>query len=83
MPLAYEPNYAALSTDHYRGHTNSAPLRGSDSTGSCPSSGCGAHYWSIERARGLTSVGVCRHCGVSREFYNVGGSKFGAAGRLE
>lgn len=28
------------------------------------------HYWVIEDAYGPTSRGVCKFCGVEREFYN-------------
>ena len=28
------------------------------------------HYWVIEDADGPTSRGVCKFCGVEREFYN-------------
>ncbi len=28
------------------------------------------HYWVIEGARGPTSRGICKFCGVERKFYN-------------
>jgi hypothetical protein len=28
------------------------------------------HYWLIESADGPTSMGVCKHCGAEREFFN-------------
>lgn len=28
------------------------------------------HYWLIESAKGQTSHGVCKICGVTKEFYN-------------
>ena len=31
--------------------------------------GC-RHYWIIESADGPTSKGVCRFCGVEKEFFN-------------
>jgi hypothetical protein len=32
-------------------------------------SGC-QHYWVIEAANGPSSMGTCRYCGESREFFN-------------
>ena len=29
------------------------------------------HYWDIESANGPTSLGTCKRCGVTREFYNA------------
>ena len=29
------------------------------------------HYWIIEGAKGPTSRGVCKFCGVEREFHNA------------
>ena len=29
------------------------------------------HYWVIEVANGPTSVGCCKYCGETREFYNA------------
>ena len=28
------------------------------------------HYWTIESPKGRTSRGVCKLCGVEKEFYN-------------
>ena len=28
------------------------------------------HYWIIEEATSPISIGICRHCGATREFYN-------------
>jgi hypothetical protein len=29
------------------------------------------HYWVIEVANGPTSLGRCKHCGETREFFNA------------
>lgn len=28
------------------------------------------HFWKIEQASGPTSVGLCKYCGATKEFYN-------------
>ena len=35
-----------------------------------PENGC-HHYWEIEVANGPTSIGKCKYCGETREFYNA------------
>lgn len=29
------------------------------------------HFWDIEAANGPSSLGTCRHCGKTREFFNA------------
>lgn len=31
---------------------------------------CG-HFWQIEVANGPTSIGTCKYCGETKEFYNA------------
>jgi len=40
------------------------------SNGYCSLSPFGAHHWIIEPPDGTVSVGICRYCGVEREFLN-------------
>ena len=28
------------------------------------------HHWKIEEPNGLVSIGVCKHCGTTKEFRN-------------
>jgi len=28
------------------------------------------HHWKIEEPNGLVSIGVCKHCGLTKEFRN-------------
>lgn len=28
------------------------------------------HHWKIEEPNGLVSIGVCKHCGMTKEFRN-------------
>lgn len=40
------------------------------------------HYWVIESPDGKTSVGYCKLCHQSREFYNSIPLKYSAAGHI-
>lgn len=37
----------------------------------CVDSPTGAHHWMIAMAEGPISLGTCKYCGETREFYNV------------
>ena len=50
---------------------NGSPWANRDnSTGVCPKSESGAHFWVIEEANGESSKGKCKYCDGEQEFLN-------------
>ena len=38
--------------------------------GHCSESGSGGHWWVIQEPDGMTSGGVCKFCGKTKQFFN-------------
>jgi len=54
---------------------NNKPIKVSQG---CPQSPTGGHWWKIGTPDGVTSNGVCWHCGQQRQFANTLDTTFNA-----
>jgi hypothetical protein len=58
------PDVAVLNNQYFK----RCPPQGTN--GHCPVSESGSHWWVINEPCGMTSEGVCKFCGKTKQFFN-------------